>query len=334
MMAMMMTPLTSALWNASKDRLRTVKLDSDEFHYVRIDESSNIPSYCGVDSSGLLFLAFRCSRRPQIPEVNLSSFDSFTSQRPDKTWLYILRLVDYKLVSVFDALCIDLVNEVSESQNEDDFARILKRRVKLWQKLFANSDDGLLTRSQIIGLIGELLFLIDLIQTDGIPLGMAISAWQGPYGADQDFILNNSAVEIKTNRDDIDQISISSLEQLNTDRFSNIRLVSFGYRDVAQGDINGVSLNSLTAKVAALCVKDPLLLREFNTALLEVGYVFNESYDHTSISIVRKDAYDIADNFPRITPANVEVGVTEVKYKISLPFIASFKLTQYPYGKQ
>jgi hypothetical protein len=332
MAMMMMMHLTSSLWHASKDRLSAMKLEANEFHYVRIDESSIIPSYCGVDSDGLLFLAFRCARRPQIPEVNLSSFDSFSSQRPDKTWLYILRLIDQKLVSVFDALCIDLINEVSTTQNEDDFARLLKRRVKLWQKLFTNSNDGLLKRSQIIGLIGELLFLIDLIQTDGIPLEMAISSWQGPYGANQDFIFNNSAVEIKTNRDDLDEISISSVEQLNTDRFSSIKLVNFGYRDVAQGDINGVSLNSLSARVAALCEKEPFLLREFNSALLEAGYVFNDLYDQINISIIRKDAYDIAGNFPRIIPSHIELGITEVRYKISLIFISSFKLTPYPYG--
>lgn len=320
------------LWEVAKLKLASIQLNTNEFHLVRIDDSSIVPSYCGIDEGGRLFLAFRTKKRPHIPELKTSAFDSQISQRPDKTWLYMLRLVENKLISVFETLCIDLVNEVSITEKEEAAINLLKKRVRSWEKLFAASFDGLLNRSQVIGLIGELTLLLDLIGSRKLSQASALAAWQGPYGSDQDFIMVDSAIETKTIRDDLNEVGISNIEQLNTDRFPQLQLVVYRYRDVAPEDTSAISLNVLADKVASKFSHDPILLHEFKTLMLEVGYVYQESYDQLAISIVNKDAYAITDNFPRLTPSMLIKGVTEVKYQISLLYTDPFKLTPYPYG--
>jgi hypothetical protein len=328
---MKMQPI-DALWLEAKSKLATIKLKDGEFHLVRIDETSVIPSYCGMDESARLFLAFRVTRRPLIPEIKTSAFDSHVSQRPDKSWLYVLRLLDRNLTSVFESLCVDLANEVAVTNSEDDFVNLLKRRVKSWQQLFATTTGGLLTRGQVIGLIGELTLLKDIVLSGHMTLDAAITAWQGPYGSDQDFILADSAIETKTVRDDINEIGISSLEQLNTERFPNLQLVVFGYRNVALGEPRAITLNEIASSVASMCSHSPQILRELHSALLEVGYVFNDAYDQICIAIVRRDVYDVTAGFPHLMPSSIPQGISGAQYQIALQFIAPYKQESYPYG--
>lgn len=229
-------------------------------------------------------------------------------------------------------MCIDLANEVTTTENEDAAIHLLKKRVRSWEKLFATSLDGLLSRSQVIGLIGELNLLSDLIESGKFSPASALAAWQGPYGSDQDFIFADSAIETKTIRDNLNEVSISNLEQLNTDRFPVLQIVVNRYRDVAAEDPHAMSLNSLSSRLASKFTHDPTLLREFNASMLEAGYVHNESYDQLSIAIIQKDAYSVTADFPRLMPSMVMKGVTDAKYQVSLLSTDSFKLTPYPYG--
>ena len=323
---------TESLWLLAKQKLSKTPLNKGEFHLVRIDESSVVASYCGMDEGERVFIAFRTSKRPLIPELKTSAFDAHISQRPDKTWLYIIRLVETKLSGVFETLCIDLANEVSRTSSEDASIRLLIKRVRSWEKLFAASFDGLLNRSQVIGLIGELTLLSDLIESETLSPASAIAAWQGPYGSDQDFIMADSAIETKTIRDNIKEVSISNLEQLNTDRFPLLQLVVNRYRDVAPEDPSAISLNSLASKLASKFLHDPILASEFNSTMLEAGYFHHESYDQLAIAIVQKDAYKINNDFPRLMPSMVMKGITDAKYQVSLLFNDSFKLNHYPYA--
>ncbi len=324
--------LINDAWQAAKSRMLTMHISEDEFHLVRLDESSHVPSYCGIDETARQLLVFRTASRPSIPAMRTNAFDSHLSKRQDNSWLYVIRLLDMNLSKVFDSLCIDLVKEVSLTNGDDDFVRLLKTRVQSWQKLFAATDDGLLSSNQVIGLIGELKLLLDLVQAGYMSLGSAVAAWQGPYGADQDFIMENSAIELKTIRDDIDAVGISSLEQLNVELIENLQLVIFGYKKVAYEDPAGLTLNALVVELGTICHQYPLILRELNSALLEGGYVYNESYDYIRIAIVRKDVFDVGNNFPCLLQSHVPAGIIDAQYKISRQYINPFKRLIYPYG--
>ena len=321
-----------SLWYKAKSKLSPETLKDGEFHLVRIDDNSFIPSFCGVDELNRLFIAFRTTNRPNIPPTKTAAFDSVTSQRPDKSWLYVLRLLDNKLMGVFESLCIDLTNEVLQILNEEEFSTIIKRRVKSWQKLFANTDNGLLKKNEVVGLIGELTILIDLIESQSLLASTAVVAWQGPYGSDQDFIFSNSAIETKTVRDDLVEIGIASLEQLNTERISKISLAVVRYRNVAKEDPNAINLNDIALKAITICASEPNTLRELNAALLEAGYVYNKVYSDICIAIAHKEVYEVINDFPKIIPSDVSLGVLEAKYSISLTSINSYLIPKYPYG--
>jgi hypothetical protein len=236
-------------------------------------------------------------------------------------------------MEVFESLCIDLIEEVSTTNNEDDFVILLRRRIKSWQKLFLSSNDGLLPLSQIIGLIGELIILFDFIQSTTLSPSSAISAWQGPFGADQDFITNEWAAEVKTIRSDIKEVSIASLDQLNNAQHANLSLIVLYYLKASSDDAGSVTLNSIVTELEYFFENNLLLLREFKASLLEAGYVFHEQYGQIYIKVVNKESYEITENFPKLLRSNVASGISSAQYRVSLDSIAHFKEASYPYAK-
>ncbi|WP_369408059.1 PD-(D/E)XK motif protein, partial [Pseudomonas sp. SWRI111] len=73
----------------------------------------------------------------------------------------------------------------------------------------------LLSKSERIGLIGELLFLRDVL-SDRVGWNAAIKCWNGPGGHEQDFVVAGSIFEVKTQVVTADRrIRISSEDQLD-----------------------------------------------------------------------------------------------------------------------
>lgn len=324
----MMQPIDT-LWHNAKNKITNKKLNTGEYHLVRIDESSIIPSYCGIDDSSQLLIGFKTTTRPQIPLIETIAFESVVSLRPDKSWLYVIRLLNDELTEVFESLCIDFISEVFTTSNEIDFAELLRQRVHSWQKLFKITNKGLLNKNQITGLIGELTVLNDLIESNSMPLELAINSWRGPYGAAQDIITGNESIEIKTVRDDITEIKISSLEQLSAQMLS---LIIIGYSNTTPDDIDSINISMLINNILSKCNSEKSIIKIFKSALLEAGYSHNESYDNINLKISYKKHYKVCENFPKITHDNIMHGILDATYTISCPSIAKFVTEKYPYG--
>jgi hypothetical protein len=317
------------LWEKAKGKLTSDKLNDGEFHLVRIDESSIVPSYCGIDNSSRLIIGFKTSTRPNIPLIETVAFESIISPRPDKSWLYVIRLLDNNLIEVFESLCIDFISEVLSTHDEKDFSELLRQRVHSWQKLFTTTTNGLLNKNQIVGLIGELSVLIDLIDSNYLSLAQAIFSWRGPYGAPQDIIIDTESIEIKTVRKDSSDIEISSLKQLDGE---NLSLVVIEYLNANYGDINAVNLNDIVGKIYDKCKNEKLFTRKFNSGLIEAGYSYNNFYNDTNIKITNRSHYQVCSEFPKIVSGNISDGIVESRYKISRLSINHFLTKNYPYG--
>jgi hypothetical protein len=116
-----------------------------------------------------------------------------------------LTLLDSAYLEIFRVLCRDLLSSTSSLPRGEDgrgLVIVLKRLLR-WQELLRRRRDDLLTSQQIIGLMGELLFLRDKV----FPLvgDDAIYAWRGPYGEERDFVHGQWIFEIKTQLSTADQ---------------------------------------------------------------------------------------------------------------------------------
>ena len=109
---------------------------------------------------------------------------------------------------------------------------------KKWLRLLQQIGNGLLPPHSQKGLIGELLYLAELIDKHGEDA--ALSKWVGPEGADQDFYFEKGWAEVKTTIIAGTSIQVSSLQQF--DRADDLCAsrndirISLGYRKSVPGE--------------------------------------------------------------------------------------------------
>lgn len=234
---------------------------------------------------------------------------------------YALRfLLNYpSLNELFVKLCWDLID--CSQNNLDPIATILSR-FNSWMRLLQKRGEGLLSPSAQKGLIGELLFLKELIVSEGSI--KALNSWVGPEGSDQDFICENSWNEIKATTIASTTVVISSLQQL--DRNDNGHLVVYFMDKTASNGVQTLSLPEVVDDVKKLLPIGATDL--FLCKLAMCGYYLKdrERYNEMRYRLSEKRVYSVEEGFPKLTRGNVPSEVHNAKYELDLLTIDRFRI--------
>lgn len=226
-----------------------------------------------------------------------------------------LTLIDSELVELFRALCIDLL-KATESLTEKNLTNgmaIVLERLRRWQDMLSKRRTNILSQQKIIGLVGELLFLRDLLLPK-MPLNTAINTWRGPYGDEQDFVINAVIFEIKTQMVTTDRrIQISSEDQLDITS-GRIILCQQGLGPSLSAADEARTLNQLVEEIGAILAGNTTSYDLFQLGLIEAGYESRPEYDELLWLLTDRIFYDVRDEFPCIIRSDLPEGVEQVKY--------------------
>ena len=223
------------------------------------------------------------------------------------------------LDEIFVKLCWDLM-----SASKDDPKPIEKivAQYKKWLRLLQQIGNGLLPPHSQKGLIGELLYLADLISKHGET--KALGEWVGPEGADQDFNFEDGWAEVKTTIIAGTSVQVSSLQQF--DRSDEGTLVVYFLDKTSSTGTATISLNeaieAVASKVLAQSNKDL-----FELKIAKCGYQNKNADEYSAyrFKLSEKRMYCVSSDFPRLTKNNVPPAVIEVQYRIDLPSIETFR---------
>ena len=234
---------------------------------------------------------------------------------------YALRFIlnHSSLEELFVKLCWDLVD--SSKTDRHPVKKIVAQYCN-WMRLLQQAGNGLLSSSMQKGLIGELLYLNELI--DRLGEENALNSWVGPEGSDQDFLMIDGWTEVKTTSISSDYVTISSLQQL--DRSDEGSLVVY-FMDKTTSE--GSSTISLPEIVDEINKKIEYIHKDvFECKLIKSGYLNKdkEKYKETRYRLAEMRTYFVDQDFPRLTRHNVPAGISNAEYKISLALAESFKI--------
>ncbi|MEK9842367.1 PD-(D/E)XK motif protein [Thalassospira sp.] len=255
-------------------------------------------------------------KRPVLPSVKGMSIE-LESLEDDRTRLVVVLQDDADLQN-FSLMCTGLMlatNAISASRSAEGLLKTLEE-LNRWHEMLKRRRANRLTRSERIGLVGELLFIRDelLPRMDILP---ALLAWTGHEGHEQDFVISSVIFEVKTQVVTADRmISISSEDQLDPVQ-GQIFLCNQGISPAPSRTSNACTLNSIAKELVDLgeaaggAASDLLAI-----GLLEAGYEPHEEYDDEIWMLVDRALYKIRDNFPRIERAELRHGVEQVRYRI------------------
>ena len=284
--------------------------------YVRVSETHPLELYIGKNEKGNPTLRFNGKFQPikvvgnallEIKQVKTKNYNSL---------LFCFNSQDNS--SLFYNFCEDIINQTENYTGTDGYVEIINR-YNQWKKMFYGSSK-LLSENEIIGLIGELMFLKDYaINEYGTTTGL--NGWSGPEPTHKDFSFDNRWYEIKTINSAKNSVTISSIEQLDSENEG--RLIVYTLEKMSPS-FRGITLNALVQKVMDLLTLDTDK-DIFMEKLKQVGYAYNDIYDNYVYNYVCRDSYIVGADFPRLKGANLPIGIGRVQYEILISLIAKYR---------
>ena len=150
-------------------------------NYQRVDSTHPIPLYIGLDSTAQYSLFCVTETLPTKAPVSSRIISVFVGKRQDGTYGITFSLADQTYLDHFICFCVDMIRASRSIKDQHKSADFICSRYVQWQKAFAKNNNGLLSPSEIKGLIGEMSFL----QSNMIPKYGEIYCQWFAYSHDQ-----------------------------------------------------------------------------------------------------------------------------------------------------
>jgi hypothetical protein len=283
--------------------------------FLRVDTEHPLEWYIGYTAVNLKALLL-------ISDAEIGAIPSSKSmsvkrgrRETDNRWTLTFELLRDEQQDVFMNLCCDIVEYSRNASHAIDALDLVLKRYKQWNRLLEYQKQGLMDESARKGLIGELLFLQQRINK-GMKLYPALQGWEGPDGADQDFVYSDSWYEIKTIGLSSQSISISSLEQLSNT--SKGFLITMRVDKCPAERPGAFSLNNLVNNVHHLIKSDLDASALFQEKLGRYGYIDLPEYAEQTYYFSKSQVFEVNDSFPKVIRDDVADQVITVQYTLGI----------------
>lgn len=286
-------------------------------YFKLIDSSHPLCLYIGADEQNHKAIEYRGVFKPvKLKSTEVVRVEHCHNKDCESI---VISLLNEDMLSTFCAFCQDLVDSTSLAINEEEGYKILVNRIYIWKKMFV-SRRGLLEEKDIIGLIGELMFLKEyIIPKYGKAKG--ISCWTGSEKTKKDFSFDQTWFEVKTIHSGNSHVTISSFEQLESEYLGELIVYQL---EKMSPQYTGINLNKI-AKGILFDLDLDELKDLFFQKLTERGFGFESDYNQFVYELSRCDKYQVTSDFPCLRRTSSMGAISQVKYDLLLSKIKSFK---------
>jgi len=298
---------------------KTFREEFPSRHFIRFGDNRHLSIYIGRDDDARYSFDFRGKYKP----VRITSSDVIAVEQYKQGDLLTLRfsLENSDLLEYFCTFCQDLMDSVRVTSDDEVAYQTLRSRYYSWRQLF-RPDNARMTEAEIMGLIGELLFLKDyMIPERGIDV--ALESWMGPEKTHKDFSDQQDWFEIKTISFGKESVRISSVEQLDSDLDGTLVIYEL---EKMSPSFDGIKLNQLANNIIA-SLQSASQREVFIDKLQLFGFDFSNEYDNLVFALRGEHKYNVdTNNFPRIHRDMLPDAIARVQYDLLLTEIEPFKL--------
>ena len=304
-----------------------IGLPTRDYTVRKVASPGTIPIFWGRDTSArcLLILELEADHtaefRRGIVEIHGIGADLRDGEAPDQQRLVLTldRSVDQDL---FHALCQTLIDALETAVASADAMAVALTHIRRWRAFFAARKARRLSDEEVRGLWAELQYMRALYATR-LSTVAAVEAWTGNDMLHQDFIYENTAVEVKSlfgrSRN---TVRISSEDQLAT-VVDELFLVTHRLTAGA-GTAGALSLNALV-RIIEDELGDGDALEQFSQKIADFGYLPVATYDTPEFVVTERQTYRVEGEFPRLVRSDLPTGVARVSYEIELEAMKSFE---------
>lgn len=237
---------------------------------------------------------------------------------------FFLVLSHNKDWQIFKVLCSDLISAAVNASNDRKMISAIEVRLRRWQQLLKSDLQRQLSLETQMGLFSELLCLRDVIAAK-IGVVEAVSKWGGPDSDKQDFVCDESAVEVKSySSSKGPTVQISSAQQLWSDK-DHLFVVAYG---LSRSD-SGETIADLENEILGRLEEDEDTKELLEAKVGQYGFV-PELNTGELIKFVAdgRRFYRVYGSFPRIDPGLLSPEITSVKYSVDLGRCTRFEIPE------
>lgn len=241
----------------------------------------------------------------------------------EKDFLIIAQEAE-KSEEIFEKLLQSLVDHIFVNQNQDLFS-VIYEVLDRWHNFFRYKNNKKLSLEEQMGVFGELFFIHNwLIKFPDEP-PLIVNYWKGPTRHRIDFVKNSIGIEIKTLYPKIrEEIRISSEKQLELSTV--IQKIYLYVLKIEDTQSDGQTIQDLIDLIRTqLLDRAPSILVRFNDLLFDL-YILDNIYNDIFFYVHHEEAYEVGDQFPKLTSVDLPVGVSNISYSIDLSHCIDHKI--------
>lgn len=310
------TDVFVARWKELIADSSTAKQEVDAEHPLRL--------LFGLDEFNRPLFIVMTRVRPHEPDLSSEVVKSAILLRKDGLYSLVLALEDGSLFDVFARLCGDLVRRSSDARSEGAALASVYAGLSEWKELL-RSRPAHISIEALRGLVGELWYGSTILARER-PFDEVFSSWVGPHGAHQDFQFADHFYEVKSIRPGIDWVRVHSEFQLDGSG-KDLTLTVVVLDDAASTDSGAITLRTVIDGIRSRLVPTPAASEAFELALGKFDTSFSHSfYSSTWFRVRDFDTYPVDAGFPRLTPALLPRGVSDVEYRLTLQSISAYSV--------
>ena len=292
-------------------------------YFKRIGAEYPLDIYIGIDDNNHYCLEFRGDFTPQtVKACNSIGIHQFATPEYNSIVFF---LKDQEMFDTFCVFCNDIIETTKSTTDETLGYRLLVNRFYSWRRMFQGKPNKL-QEQDIMGLIGELLFLRDyMIPTYGEDI--ALLSWSGSELTHKDFSLNVCWFVVKSISSWKASVSISYLEQLQSPIEGELAVFQL---EKMSPVYDGITLNKLANGLLNTMSND------FNrdsllNKLADNDFDFDSAYDEYVYEVTLGERYHVTASFPKLTTHDVSEAICRAQYDILLSEIQGYKI-DWDYG--
>lgn len=243
----------------------------------------------------------------------------------DDIYEYVLLKQTYQSeIHIFKVVIEDIKQALEALKDPKEMIFCLSAVLAKWRNFFLLENDIRLSEEREKGLLGELIFLKQLLDICGHE---AVTYWTGCNDETHDFYIKGNAVEVKTTTQKSPyKVVISSEYQLDAkDVLNNLYLQFFALR---KSESDGFTLPEAIHKIEDVLASDVESLQQFEQKLQKYGYLkaCEEMYQ-TGYFIRESSLYIVNSDFPRIEKSEIRVGLSNVTYTVNIDMCQRFLIS-------
>ena len=287
----------------------------------RIDPDHPLDFFIGINEKGNAQLILLTTIEPSSLKSG-SAIEVDKNQRKDGRWATQITSLQKANEDIFARLCLDLIESSQNCKSEKEGLECVIKRFISWQKLFSNIHKDL-SKEVLKGMVGEINFAIKMHE-NGLSWDDVLNAWIGPEGADRDYVFPDKWYEIKSIASGKDYVTISSLNQLDTDSLGYLCI--YRVDESSKTDPQAYNINMLIKKVRNLLESYPVELQLFEQKLISIGYMDKNTYEEIYFTCKQDSFYRVENDFPKLIPDSVPSQITGATYNLSIAAIKDWKV--------